>query len=145
MDNGVARHLFRGYFLPSIPYLPFFSFFHSFFLYPHISRAKSRLKCRGLGSAVRKLSRGRQPQTHYWCIAMYMQCSICRGVGVGGFNPPLVEDDPLTGDCKVWSGPSKVKKYEFVIRRVYIPHVFSSLHTTDHRRSQGAVAMFRPI
>ena len=20
------------------------------------------------------------------------------------FNPPLVEDDPLTGDCKVWSG-----------------------------------------
>ena len=32
-----------------------------------------------------------------------------------GFNPPLVEDDPFTGDCKVWSGgrirppPGKVK------------------------------------
>jgi len=24
--------------------------------------------------------------------------------GVGEFNPPLVEDYPLTGDCKVWSG-----------------------------------------
>jgi len=27
-----------------------------------------------------------------------------RFVGWERFNPPLVEDDPLTGDCKVWYG-----------------------------------------
>ena len=41
--------------------------------------------------------------------------------GVQGFNPPLVEDDPLTGDCKVWSGggrirpPRKGQKSKFVV------------------------------
>jgi len=29
------------------------------------------------------------------------QCSICRGLGV--LTPPLVEDDPHTGDWKFWS------------------------------------------
>jgi len=42
------------------------------------------------------------------------------GKRVGGvYPPPLVKDDPLTGDCKIWSGvgfdPSKRSKIQ--IRR----------------------------
>ena len=46
------------------------------------------------------------------------------GLGVG-LDPPF-------------DHPSKVKNMNLSYGDVYIPHVFSSLHTTDHKRSQGA-------
>ena len=82
-----------------------------------------------------------------------MTLNMCHAVfdfvgGLWGLTPPLVEDDPLTGDCKVWSGgsdstPQQGKKYEFVIwRRLHSLCV--QMHTTDHRRSQGAGGAVAP-
>ena len=80
---------------------------------------------------------------------LIVSCSVRFVGGLGEVNPPLVEDDPLTGDCKVWSGgrirlphstPQQGKNMNSSYDDVYIPHVFSSLHTTDHRRSQSAGA-----
>jgi len=50
-----------------------------------------------------------------------MQNNLClAALKASQTNPPLVEDDPLTGDCKDWSGgqirhPRKCQKSKFVI------------------------------
>jgi len=43
------------------------------------------------------------------------QCSICHA-GLGSLRPPLVQDDPLTGDGKLWSagGLASVVNHTFI-------------------------------
>jgi len=57
-----------------------------------------------------------------------VQCSICRWLK--GFNPPLVEDDPHTGDWKLWSG--------------FDPRSRSNTNTTSrwHRATSGYLIQF---
>jgi len=61
---------------------------------------------------------------HLLCARASCQWTSVRFIGGWGFNPPLVHDDPPTGDCKVWSGgriwpPQRGLKSKFVVKSLW--------------------------
>jgi len=75
-----------------------------------------------------------------------MQGSICRG-GCGGLTPPLVVDDPLTGDRQFWSGgvgfdpPSPLQQDQDGMPHCGVLHLVVSAHWCSSAQTDRQVAI----